>query len=85
VRFLLDECVGPVVARWLQNLNHDVISIYDTNPGIADQQVLQKATSTFLRDLEAIGLILRPSSLRLTKLLTIAIQFTACFSKVTKS
>ena len=43
MRFLLDECVGPVVARWLQNLNHDVISIYDTNPGIADQQVLQKA------------------------------------------
>jgi predicted nuclease of predicted toxin-antitoxin system len=24
-------------------MNHDVISIYDTNPGIADQQVLQKA------------------------------------------
>jgi len=43
VRFLLDECIGPVVARWLQNLNHDVISIYDTNRGIDDQQVLQKA------------------------------------------
>ena len=43
MRFLLDECIGPVVARWLQNLNHDVISIYNTNRGIDDQQVLQKA------------------------------------------
>jgi len=45
VRFLLDECIGPVVARWLQNLQHDVVSVYDTDRGIDDQQVLQKAVS----------------------------------------
>lgn len=43
MHFLLDECIGPIVARWLQNLNHDVISINDTNRGMNDQQILQKA------------------------------------------
>ena len=29
MRFLVDECTGPAVARWLQRLHHDVFSVYD--------------------------------------------------------
>ncbi|CAD7781043.1 hypothetical protein BLFGPEAP_02694 [Candidatus Methanoperedenaceae archaeon GB50] len=29
MRFLVDECTGPAVARWSQRLHHDVFSVYD--------------------------------------------------------
>jgi predicted nuclease of predicted toxin-antitoxin system len=43
MKFLVDECVGPSVARWLQENNFDTISIYDDFPGIDDNAVLHKA------------------------------------------
>ncbi len=27
MRFLVDECTGPAVAKWLQRLHHDVFSV----------------------------------------------------------
>jgi len=43
MKFLVDECVGNGVARWLQGQGHDVISILEVSPGIPDDAVLQKA------------------------------------------
>lgn len=43
MKFLVDECVGPTVARWLQQQGYDVISIYDDYAGINDTDVLNKA------------------------------------------
>lgn len=43
MKFLVDECVGPVVAIWLSQRNYDTISIYDDLPGIDDNSVLKKA------------------------------------------
>lgn len=43
MRFLVDECTGPAVARWLRTLGHDVFSIYDEARGILDDDILDKA------------------------------------------
>jgi predicted nuclease of predicted toxin-antitoxin system len=43
MRFLVDECTGPGVARWLQNQGHDVLSIYNYSPGLSDEKIIEKA------------------------------------------
>jgi predicted nuclease of predicted toxin-antitoxin system len=43
MRFIVDECTGPVVAKWLQRQNHDVISVFDEIRGADDRKVIQKA------------------------------------------
>lgn len=43
MRFLVDECTGPAVARWLRALDHDVFSVYEEARGITDDDVIQKA------------------------------------------
>jgi predicted nuclease of predicted toxin-antitoxin system len=43
MRFLVDECTGPAVARWLEKRGHDVFSVYDDAPGIEDAEVLRQA------------------------------------------
>ncbi len=45
MKFLVDECVGPTVARWLKQNNYDAVSIYDDVIGIDDSLVLKKALS----------------------------------------
>lgn len=45
MRFLVDECTGPGVARWLRSQSHDVVSIYDEARGLGDDAVLNKAVS----------------------------------------
>jgi predicted nuclease of predicted toxin-antitoxin system len=45
VRFLVDECTGPTVARWLSDLGHDVYSVFDLAAGTMDQDLLKKAFS----------------------------------------
>jgi predicted nuclease of predicted toxin-antitoxin system len=40
MRFLIDECTGPTVARWLAQQGHDVASVYDDDPGIDDAAVV---------------------------------------------
>lgn len=42
MRFLVDECTGPAVARWPEERGHDV-SVYDDSPGIADTEVIRRA------------------------------------------
>ena len=43
MRFLVDECTGPTVARWLTVQGHDVISIFHTDRGAPDVAVLARA------------------------------------------
>ena len=43
MRFLVDECTGPAVAKWLRSLHHDVFSVYDEVRGLDDDSIIEKA------------------------------------------
>jgi len=43
MRFLVDECTGPAVARWLESRGFEVFSVYDQAQGSSDEEVLRKA------------------------------------------
>lgn len=43
MRFLVDECTGSTVARWLRDQGYEVFSVYDEARGISDDDILQKA------------------------------------------
>ncbi len=43
MRFLVDECTGSAVARWLREQGYEVFSVYDEARGISDDDILQKA------------------------------------------
>lgn len=43
MRFLVDECTGPGVARWLRVQGHEVFSVYDEARGLEDTEIIQKA------------------------------------------
>ncbi|GAB4403949.1 MAG: hypothetical protein Kow00123_15470 [Anaerolineales bacterium] len=45
MRFLVDECTGPAVARWLREQGHEVFSVYDEARGMEDDAVIDKASS----------------------------------------
>lgn len=34
MRFLVDECTGPSVARWLREQGYDVFSVYEQARGL---------------------------------------------------
>ncbi|MCS7191037.1 MAG: DUF5615 family PIN-like protein [Fimbriimonadales bacterium] len=44
MRFLVDECAGPSVARWLREQGYDVVSIYEQARGADDDFVLTLAS-----------------------------------------
>ena len=43
MKFIVDECTGPGVARWLYHENYDVFSIYEHARGMSDEHILKKA------------------------------------------
>lgn len=43
MRFLVDECTGPSVARWLRDQGHEVFSVFNEARGMIDDDVLRKA------------------------------------------
>jgi predicted nuclease of predicted toxin-antitoxin system len=43
MRFLVDECTGPTVARWLREHEYDVFSVYEETGSMDDGEVVQKA------------------------------------------
>jgi predicted nuclease of predicted toxin-antitoxin system len=43
VRFLVDESAGPGLAASLRDQGHEVLSIYDDERGLQDDQVIQRA------------------------------------------
>src|SRR6266699_3629466 len=43
MKFLVDECTGPAVARWLEQQGHDIFYVYDEARGIDDDKVIEIA------------------------------------------
>lgn len=43
MRFIVDENMGPSIARWLLAQGHEVFSVYDQAQGISDLDIIQKA------------------------------------------
>jgi predicted nuclease of predicted toxin-antitoxin system len=43
MKFLVDECIGPSVARWLSAQKHDVFSVYEEAKGSDDHRIIKKA------------------------------------------
>jgi predicted nuclease of predicted toxin-antitoxin system len=43
MRFLVDECAGPKVARWLRGQGYEVFSVYEQAPGMDDEDIIVKA------------------------------------------
>ncbi|MGH3147153.1 MAG: DUF5615 family PIN-like protein [Rubrobacter sp.] len=44
MRFLVDECTGPGVARWLRDeRGHEVFSVYEEARGAGDDHLIDKA------------------------------------------
>lgn len=43
MRFLVDECTGPAVARWLREQKYEVFSVYEEARGMDDDEVIAKA------------------------------------------
>ena len=43
MKFIVDECTGPAVARWLEAKGYDVFSVYDETPGVSDTEVIGRA------------------------------------------
>jgi predicted nuclease of predicted toxin-antitoxin system len=43
MRFLVDECTGPAVARWLREQGHQVFSVFEEARGMDDEAVIDKA------------------------------------------
>lgn len=43
MRFLVDECTGPAVARWLDEHNYETFSVYEEARGMDDDVIIQKA------------------------------------------
>jgi predicted nuclease of predicted toxin-antitoxin system len=43
MRFIVDECAGPSLARWLREQGHDVFSVFELARGINDDEVFQIA------------------------------------------
>lgn len=45
MRFIVDECTGPAVGRWLDDQGFQVFSVYDESRGMSDDEILDKAYS----------------------------------------
>lgn len=43
MRFLVDECTGPAVARWLRRQGHEVFSVYEEARGMDDADIIRMA------------------------------------------
>jgi predicted nuclease of predicted toxin-antitoxin system len=43
MRFLVDECTGPAVAKWLRDQGYEVFSVFEEARGAKDNWLIQKA------------------------------------------
>jgi len=43
MRFIVDECTGPAVARWLRQQHHEAFSVYEEARGMDDDDIIHKA------------------------------------------
>jgi len=42
MRFLVDECTGPAVAKWLRGEGYDVFSVFEESRGADDDTIIRK-------------------------------------------
>jgi len=49
MRFIVDECTGPAVSRWLSENGYEVFSVYEKARGIDDDTLIQKAAELICR------------------------------------
>ena len=45
MKFMVDECVGPKVAKWLKEQGFQVFSVYEEARGASDDQLIEKANT----------------------------------------
>lgn len=45
-KFIVDECTGPAVAKWVSSQGYETISIYDSFRGKSDIDILAMATNS---------------------------------------
>lgn len=43
MRFLVDECTGPAVARWLRDQGCETFSVYEQARGASDDWIIRKS------------------------------------------
>jgi predicted nuclease of predicted toxin-antitoxin system len=43
MRFLVDECAGPGLAKWLVSEGHDVFSIFEQTRGVPDDVIIKQS------------------------------------------
>ncbi len=43
MRFIVDECTGPAVSRWLSENGYEVFSVYEEARGVNDETIIKKA------------------------------------------
>jgi len=43
MKFMVDECVGPKVAKWLREQGFKVFSVYEEARGATDDDLIEKA------------------------------------------
>lgn len=43
MKFIVDECTGPTVVKWLYTEGHDVVSVSPDRKGISDKEILKIA------------------------------------------
>ena len=43
MRFLVDECTGPAVAKWLREQGHETFTVYEEARGTDDDKIVEKA------------------------------------------
>lgn len=43
MKFLVDECTGPAVARWFRNMGYEAFSVFNESRGAGDDEILTKA------------------------------------------
>jgi len=66
VRFLVDECTGPAVARWLERAGHDVLSVYDQSPGADDSAALDRVLQAHSDQLASKFVVVTEQSIRIS-------------------
>ena len=44
MRFIVDECTGPAVSKWLSENGYEVFSVYEEARGAADETIIKKAS-----------------------------------------
>ncbi len=65
MRFLVDECAGPMVAKWLAAQGHEVFSVYDLARGMKDD--LRKLLASYAALLPGQFVVVTEKKVRISK------------------